>query len=63
MTDYDDMRHDHCKCGCMINWDTDWSEAKCHGCGTIYKVDCDSVLVYWLVEKLEKQTPWTTEAK
>ena len=63
MTNYDDMRHDHCKCGCMINWDTDWEEAKCNHCGTVYKVDCDSVLVYWLVEKLEKRTPWTTEAR
>ena len=63
MTDYDDMRHDLCKCGKVIDWDTDWDEAICPHCHTKYKVDCDSVLVHWLVEKLDKQTPWTTEAK
>jgi hypothetical protein len=54
-------RRDKCKCGKIITWDTEEDdEVICPHCQTKYKVDCDSVLVYWLVEKIEKQTPYKT---
>jgi len=56
-------RRDKCKCGKFIIWDTNNDEVICKHCKTEYKVDCDSVLVYWLVEKIEKKQPYQTEAK
>ena len=57
-------RRDKCKCGRFIAWDTaEDNEVTCKHCGTEYEVDCDSVLVYWLVEKHKKEQPWQTEAR
>ena len=56
-------RRDKCKCGRIIVWDTDDNEVSCKHCGIEYKVDCDSILVYWLVEKIEHQNPYQTEAR
>jgi len=56
-------KRDKCKCGKIIVWDTDESKVKCKHCGTEYEVDCDSVLVYWLTEKIGNPRPYTTEAK
>ena len=58
-------RRDKCKCGRFICWDTSTNDnhVSCKHCGTKYKIDCDSVLVFWLVEKCKKETPWTTEAR
>lgn len=56
-------RHDKCKCGRVIYWDTDENEVICRKCDTRYKVDCNSILVYWLVEKIDTPKPYTTEAR
>lgn len=56
-------RRDTCKCGRIITWDVNESNVICKHCKTEYRVDCDSVLVYWLVEKLERIRPYTTEAR
>ena len=56
-------RREKCKCGRFIVWSTEQSEVICRFCKTKYHVDCDSVLVYWLTEKIGKPKPWTTEAK
>ena len=57
-----DHRHDRCKCGKFIVWKETDDEVKCKHCKTIYTVDCDSVLVYWLTEKLETRYPYQTDA-
>lgn len=57
-------RWDKCKCGKKIYWDAQKdNEVVCKNCETIYYVDSDSVLVYWLTEKIESPKPWTTEAR
>lgn len=56
-------RRDKCKYGRIIAWDSDESTVTCKHCKTEYRVDCDSVLLYWLVEKIEEQIPYKTEAK
>jgi len=56
-------RRDKCKCGRVINWDTENNTAKCKSCNTEYQVDCDSVLVYWLVEKIPERKKWRTDPK
>ena len=61
-----DKRRDKCKCGKFIIWDPFESDNRliiCKYCGTEYKVDCDSILVHWLVEKQKKDQPWQTEAR
>ena len=58
------MRKDKCKCGKFVNFDPqEDDEATCKHCGTKYKVDCDSRLVYWLVEVIDKKTPYKTDAR
>jgi len=56
-------RRDKCKCGKNIMWDTNDRIVECASCGTKYKVDCDSVLVYWLAEIVEEKKPYTTPAR
>ena len=56
-------RRDKCKCGRIIAWDTKDSEVTCKHCQTVYLVGCDSVLVYWLEEKLERRQPYRTDAR
>lgn len=59
-------RHDKCKCGARLTWDPHEIKDQhlmCTHCGTNYRVDCDSVLVYWLVEDIREQKPYTTEAR
>lgn len=56
-------RRDECKCGKVIVWDTEESLVKCKHCGTEYNVECDSVLVYWLEEIVERKNPYTTNAR
>lgn len=58
------MRRDKCKCGKFIVWDPETdNEAVCKGCKTVYTVEADSVLIYWREEKMEKQSPYKTEAR
>jgi hypothetical protein len=60
----DKMRRDKCKCGKFITWDEGKdSEVKCKHCKTEYRVDCDSVLLYWLEEKIEKRQPYRTNPR
>ena len=60
----DEKRKDKCKCGVNLYWDPyEDTEVVCGACRTKYKVDCDSVLVYWLVETMETVTPYQTEAR
>lgn len=60
----DKWRVDKCKCGRKIYWDPyNDRMVKCGECKTEYRIDCDSVLVYWLVEKVKKSEPWMTEAR
>ncbi len=56
-------RRDKCKCGNFIAWDTDEHTVKCWHCGMEYKVDCDSVLIYWLEEVTKREQPYKTEAR
>ena len=56
-------RRDKCKCGKFFYWDTDSNRVVCPHCETVYKVDCDSVLVYWLVEDIRRDEPFTTDAR
>jgi len=57
-------RWDLCKCGVKLWWDPhEDDEVVCGKCRTRYKVDCDSVLVYWLEEKVESMVPYKTEAR
>ena len=56
-------RRDKCKCGRIMAWDVDWNTVTCKHCGTVYKVECDSVLVYWLEEKIKAEQPFKTEAR
>lgn len=59
------MRRDRCKCTRFITWDpdVDHNEVTCPHCGTVYTVESDSVLVYWLREKREEQKPYETDAR
>lgn len=59
----EDNRHDKCKCGKFIIWTTEDDIVICLHCGTAYKVDCDSVLEYWLEEKIERQQPFRTDMR
>jgi hypothetical protein len=60
-------RCDKCKCGKLIVWNTetydDLAGVECKSCGTEYRVEADSRLVYWLEEKLEIGKPYTTSAR
>ena len=56
-------RRNRCKCGKVMAWDTEDNTVTCKHCKTEYLVDCDSVLVYWLAEKIERKQPYTTEAR
>lgn len=57
-------RRDKCKCGRFISWDTSSDDVVvCKHCGVEYLIDCDSVLIYWLVERPNKENPWTTDAR
>ena len=56
-------RRDKCKCGRIIAWDTEDREVTCKHCETEFTVECDSVLVHWLEEKLERIKPYKTDAK
>jgi hypothetical protein len=59
----DKWRVDKCKCGRKIYYDPySESHVTCGECKTKYKIDCDSILVYWLVEQIENN-PWMTEAR
>jgi len=54
-------RWDKCKCGTRMFWGPQKNEeVVCGKCGTRYDIECDSVLVYWLEEKIE---PYRTNAK
>ena len=63
----DDKRRDPCKCGRILIWDppemADKDRVTCPRCGTKYKMDCDSVLVYWLEEVVAYTPPYRTEAR
>ncbi len=56
-------RRNKCKCGKFFYWGTDERTVKCPHCGIEYKVDCDSVLVYWLEEKVVNPVPYKTVAR
>ena len=58
-------RWDKCKCGIRMYWDPheDGDEVVCRKCGTKYGVDCDTIMVYWLEEKVEKPKPHRTDAR
>ena len=58
-------RRDTCKCGRIFYWSTDENKATCPHCKTVYRVDCDDRLVYWLQEEMEfsKRIPFTTVAR
>ena len=56
-------RLDICKCGRIITWDTEDDMAICKHCKTEYLIDCDSVLIYWLVEKIDQEKPYRTDAR
>ena len=59
-----EKRWDKCKCGVKLYWDPHKDEeVVCGKCRTKYNVDCDSVLVYWLVEKIENYKPYRTDAR
>lgn len=58
------VRKDRCKCGKFLTWDPcEVNDVTCKKCGTKFKVECDSVLVYWLEEDLPRGTPFITEAR
>ena len=60
----DKWRVDYCKCGRKIYWDPYVDRiVTCGRCKREYKVDCDSILVYWLVQKTKIEKPWMTEAR
>jgi DNA-directed RNA polymerase subunit M/transcription elongation factor TFIIS len=56
-------RRDKCKCGKYMVWDESKNIVKCKHCNTEYSVEMDSVLVYWLEEKIQETKKWTTSAK
>jgi len=59
-----EKRRDKCKCGRFITW-SPWedNEVTCKHCGTKYRVEGDSVMVWWLEERVATQTPYRTEAR
>jgi len=72
-------RWDKCKCGRHMYWDPEeiptinkngWQVIKCKNCGISFRVECDSVLIYWLEEIVEPKKeivepkkPYRTEAR
>jgi len=60
----EEKRRDRCKCGKWIVWEPHiLDKVTCKQCGTVYNVECNSVLVYWLEEKVTTPRPYRTEAK
>ncbi|KKN10549.1 hypothetical protein LCGC14_1035370 [marine sediment metagenome] len=59
----EDLRHDRCKCGKFIIWDEGDNSVICKYCGTEFKVESDSVLVYWLEENVKTKRGFYTEAR
>ena len=58
------LRRDKCKCGKNIVWNPHaGKKTKCKHCQTVYKIECDSVLVYWLQEIIDTPQPHQTEAR
>ena len=57
-------RRDKCKCGKILVWDPEKdNEVKCLVCNTSYTVEADSVLIYWLEEKIDSPRPYRTYGK
>lgn len=53
-------RRDKCKCGRFFYWSTNCDETICPHCKTVYKVDSDYTLVFWIEEKIEVKQPFKT---
>ena len=57
-------RWDKCKCGARLHWDPyEDHEIVCGKCKTKYIMDCDTVMVYWLVEEIERSKPYSTNPR
>ncbi|MFH1505663.1 MAG: hypothetical protein ABIE94_01595 [archaeon] len=56
-------RRDKCKCGRFFYWSIEENKVSCPHCETEYKVDCDSILLYWLEEIIQKKEPYKTEMR
>jgi hypothetical protein len=61
--DTEDFRYDHCKCGNLLKWNCEMEKVQCPKCNTIYYVNSDSQLVYWLEEVLDKIVPYKTDVR
>jgi hypothetical protein len=65
----EDIREDKCKCGKTLYWRpeemTHKDRVTCHACETVYRMDCDSILVYWLEEVIPsyKLTTYKTDPR
>lgn len=59
-----EKRRDKCKCGKFITWSYyKNNEVICNHCGTVYSVESDSVMIYWLEEKIKTHVPFKTNAR
>ena len=56
-------RWDKCKCGKRMLWDSNERIVTCPSCKTMYSVEADDHIVYWLEEKIPEPTRWVTRAK
>ncbi len=56
-------RRDRCKCGKFFYWSTEESIVECPKCKTKFRVDCDSIFVYWLEEIIKSPVPYKTDPR
>jgi len=64
-------RRDKCKCGKILLWSRDIANTKnnrviCSQCGTVYRANFDTIMVYWLEEKVaipEPPEPYKTKVR
>jgi len=57
-------RRDKCKCGKFLSWDPhDDNEVICRHCKTKYGIESDSILVYWLKERISYLNCYETDAR
>ena len=57
-------RRDRCaQCNKVMVWETDKKDFTCKSCGKEYRVECDSVLEYWLEEKRIDKPVWRSDMK
>lgn len=60
------MRWDKCKCGWRMHWDPHGKDTRtvtCPKCQTVYRIEADDQLVYWLEEKIPEPTRHVTRAR